>query len=229
MGRPKPWCQEHPHGRGRFNCRSSIPGSDAGAATRGSIRRIRRRLNRRTIPQRPRHSPDRQILGIHRQQLTLVCATRATGTQGSRIRIDGADNLASMKPRRSRDKDHLRFIARQPCTVCGRQPCEAHHLRFAQPRALGRRVSDEFTVPLCRVHHRELHRQGDERALVEESQHRSDADCAQILAANAGCCSQPEAATTSLRIERLRCRSRSRAGQGLPPTGNVPSELFDAR
>jgi ERF superfamily len=75
-----------------------------------------------------------------------------------------ADNLASLRLRRSRDKDHLGFIARQPCTVCGRQPCEAHHLRFAQPRALGRRVSDEFTVPLCRVHHRELHRQGDERS-----------------------------------------------------------------
>jgi hypothetical protein len=35
-------------------------------------------------------------------------------------------------------------------------------LRFAQPRALGRKVSDEFTVPVCRVHHRELHRHGDE-------------------------------------------------------------------
>jgi hypothetical protein len=68
-----------------------------------------------------------------------------------------------VKLRRSRDKDHLRFIANQSCTVCGRQPCEAHHIRYAQPRALGRRVSDEFTVPLCRVHHRELHRQGDER------------------------------------------------------------------
>jgi hypothetical protein len=84
--------------------------------------------------------------------------------QSSRIRIEGADNLTSVKLRRSRDKDHLGFIARQPCTVCGRRPCEAHHLRFSQPRALGRRVSDEFTVPLCRVHHRELHRQGDERA-----------------------------------------------------------------
>jgi hypothetical protein len=83
---------------------------------------------------------------------------------GSRMRIEGAKNLSLLKPQRSRDKHHLRFIARQPCTVCGRQPCEAHHLRFAQPRALGRRVSDEFTVPLCRVHHRELHRQGDERA-----------------------------------------------------------------
>src|SRR3989442_11504554 len=39
-----------------------------------------------------------------------------------------------------------------------------HHLRFAQQRALGRRVSDEFTVPVCRLHHRELHRSGDEAA-----------------------------------------------------------------
>ena len=66
---------------------------------------------------------------------------------GSRIRIARADNLTSVKLRRSRDKDHLGFIARQPCTVCGRKPCEAHHLRFAQPRALGRRVSDDSRCP----------------------------------------------------------------------------------
>jgi hypothetical protein len=83
--------------------------------------------------------------------------------RGARLRPEGA-SPTSMKPRRSRDKDHIRFIARQPCTVCGRKPCEAHHIRFAQSRALGRRVSDEFTVPLCRVHHRELHRKGDEAA-----------------------------------------------------------------
>ena len=29
---------------------------------------------------------------------------------------------------------------------------------------MGRKVSDRFTVPLCRLHHRELHRGGDERA-----------------------------------------------------------------
>jgi hypothetical protein len=63
-----------------------------------------------------------------------------------------------------RDKQHLRFVADQPCLVCGREPCDPHHLRFAQPRALGRKVSDEFTVPVCRVHHRELHRHGDEAA-----------------------------------------------------------------
>jgi hypothetical protein len=63
---------------------------------------------------------------------------------------------------RLRDRDHRKFVSRQPCLVCGRTPAEPHHLRFAQPRALGRRVSDEFTVPLCRLHHRELHRRRDE-------------------------------------------------------------------
>jgi hypothetical protein len=65
---------------------------------------------------------------------------------------------------RARNKAHLRFVAAQPCLVCQRSPCDAHHLKFAEPRALGRKVSDEFTVPLCRVHHQELHRHGNERA-----------------------------------------------------------------
>jgi ERF superfamily len=63
---------------------------------------------------------------------------------------------------RLRDKDHCKFVATRPCIVCGRIPSDAHHLRFAQPRALGRKVSDEYTVPVCRIHHRELHTYGDE-------------------------------------------------------------------
>jgi ERF superfamily len=68
------------------------------------------------------------------------------------------------KPVRRRNKAHLAFVAAQPCLVCQRTPCDAHHLRFAQPRSLGRKVSDEFTVPLCRQHHRDLHRYGNEPA-----------------------------------------------------------------
>jgi len=48
--------------------------------------------------------------------------------------------------------------------VCGRKPSDPHHLGFTQPRALGRKVSDEFSVPLCRGHHRAVHRSRDERA-----------------------------------------------------------------
>jgi hypothetical protein len=66
--------------------------------------------------------------------------------------------------RRIRDRDHVKSVATQPCLVCGRRPADAHHLRFAQSPALGRKVSDEFTVPLCRGHHREVHRCGDEAA-----------------------------------------------------------------
>ena len=58
--------------------------------------------------------------------------------------------LAIAEPKRLRDKAHLKFVASQPCLVCGRQPSDPHHLRFAQPRAIGLKVSDEFTVPLCR-------------------------------------------------------------------------------
>jgi hypothetical protein len=68
------------------------------------------------------------------------------------------------EPRRLRDREHLRFVMQQPCLICGRTPSDPHHLRFTQPRALGRKVSDEFTVPLCRGHHREVHRCGDEAA-----------------------------------------------------------------
>ena len=67
-------------------------------------------------------------------------------------------------PRRYRNREHLRSIIKMPCLVCGRKPSDPHHLRYAQPRALGRKASDEFTVPLCRMHHREVHRVGDECA-----------------------------------------------------------------
>jgi hypothetical protein len=63
---------------------------------------------------------------------------------------------------RLRDKEHCKFVRTEPCAVCGRAPTEAHHIRFAPPRALGRKVSDEYTVPVCRLHHRDLHSYGDE-------------------------------------------------------------------
>ena len=77
--------------------------------------------------------------------------------------------LAFPEPRRVRDKEHLKFVSSQSCLICGRKPSDAHHIRFAQLRALGRKVSDEFTVPLCRTHHREIHRYGDEAAWWERN------------------------------------------------------------
>jgi hypothetical protein len=80
--------------------------------------------------------------------------------------VDGIDKsiLALAAPRRYRNREHLRYVAQQACLVCGRKPSDPHHLGFTQPRALGRKVSDEFAVPLCRGHHRAVHRSRDERA-----------------------------------------------------------------
>jgi hypothetical protein len=87
-----------------------------------------------------------------------------TAAISDRAKPTGIDKsvLTIAEARRYRDKAHIKFVASRSCLVCGRMPCDPHHLRFAQVRALGRKVSDEFTVPLCRLHHRELHRSRNE-------------------------------------------------------------------
>jgi hypothetical protein len=86
------------------------------------------------------------------------------GKKGQRSAPVDKSVLALPEPRRVRDREHVRYVTRQSCLICGRQPSDAHHLRFAQSRALSRKASDEFTVPLCRVHHREVHHSGNEAA-----------------------------------------------------------------
>jgi hypothetical protein len=96
--------------------------------------------------------------------------TKENSTTVPPLALDLAPNkidksqLPVAEPKRLRDKAHLKFVASQSCLVCGRQPSDPHHLRFAQPRAIGLKVSDEFTVPLCRGHHRQLHQAGNEFA-----------------------------------------------------------------
>jgi hypothetical protein len=89
-------------------------------------------------------------------------ALAITDAMGDRPKIDKSV-LALGEPRRIRSKEHLRFVASQPCLICGRKPSHAHHVRFAQPKGLSLKVSDEFTVPLCAIHHSENHATGDER------------------------------------------------------------------
>jgi hypothetical protein len=87
-----------------------------------------------------------------------------TGNTANQFPARGIDKsvLAVSAPRRYRNKEHLRYVTLQPCLLCARKPSDAHHLRFVQPRALGRKASDEFAVPLCRIHHRAAHRASDE-------------------------------------------------------------------
>jgi hypothetical protein len=93
----------------------------------------------------------------------------ASSLEKRSIEIDRGEQMVTVigKPVRERDREHLKFVAAQPCLVCGRTPSDAHHIKFAEQRAMGRKVCDRFTVPVCRLHHRELHRRGNERAWWE--------------------------------------------------------------
>jgi hypothetical protein len=124
-------------------------------------------------PVRPRGRP-RKVKPAAEHSAALPAAPRpaidGSPPASAHVHADDASTkiekseLTISEPRRHRDKAHLKFVASQACLVCGRSPADAHHLRFTQPRAMGRKVSDEFTVPLCRTHHRENHRFGDEQA-----------------------------------------------------------------
>jgi hypothetical protein len=99
-------------------------------------------------------------------------ATSRLDTEGKiQPRIDKSA-LTLSEPRRIRSKEHLRFVARQACLICGRTPSHAHHIRYAQPKGLALKVNDEFTVPLCAIHHHEIHTTGDERNWWQE--HKMD-------------------------------------------------------
>ena len=108
----------------------------------------------------PRPSP----FGSVGEHATSLERKRPERTETSTIERIEKSGPAHPEPRRVRDREHVKYVAGHPCLICGRRPADPHHLRFAQSRALGRRVSDEFTVPLCRGHHREVHRYGDEAA-----------------------------------------------------------------
>jgi hypothetical protein len=108
-------------------------------------------------------------------QLSKLASDAAAGSSAKLSQVQhrdkkrrrtGIDKTVLSLPtlRRIRDREHVKSVAKQPCLICGRRPADAHHLRFAQSPALGRKVSDEFTIPLCRGHHREVHRCGDEAA-----------------------------------------------------------------
>jgi hypothetical protein len=111
------------------------------------------------------------LLPSERAEVVNVLPPQSGGHEIGKIDEPRSDQVGIDKsvltvaaPRRYRNRAHLRFVMQQPCLLCGRKPSDAHHIRFMQPRALGRKTSDEFAVPLCRSHHRAVHRAGDEKA-----------------------------------------------------------------
>jgi hypothetical protein len=117
-------------------------------------------FDREPVPKPEKPKPGRKL---NRSRVPRCAATGENGSVED-VPSETARQLVTplSKELRLRDRDHLKFVSTQPCLACGRSPSDAHHLKFAQQRAMGRKVSDEFTVPLCRTHHRELHQRGEE-------------------------------------------------------------------
>ena len=125
-----------------------------------------RAINRQTHPSSPRGAVGPNLVA-HLKRRAIALAKQGNDpdmSQGGQTpaKIDKSV-LALSEEKRVRSKEHLRFVARQPCVICGRTPTHAHHIRFAQQRGISLKVSDEFTVPLCAIHHDENHATGDER------------------------------------------------------------------
>jgi hypothetical protein len=114
-------------------------------------------------PSETADSGDDDAPGTHVDTGARRTLAKGNGDLNQPVGIDKS-LLVIATPRRYRNREHLRYVAQQACLICGRKQSDPHHLRYLQPRALGRKVSDEFAVPLCRSHHRAVHRAGDEQA-----------------------------------------------------------------
>jgi hypothetical protein len=135
-----------------------VPASgDVAKRPRGRARKIQTPIEKAAVVVPPPTVDDSASL-----DMTAVSKTSTQDLNASVVVKIDKSTLKFGEIRRHRDKTHLRFVALQPCLLCGRSPSDPHHLRFAQPRAMGRKNSDEFVVPLCRTHHRQNHQVGDE-------------------------------------------------------------------
>lgn len=92
-----------------------------------------------------------------------VSVSSAGSVKPSRLRPQNLTSNNFRPTNRKRDPEHLRHVASQNCLICGRSPSHAHHVKIAEPRAMGRKVGDQWTVPLCAFHHRALHDAGNEQ------------------------------------------------------------------
>src|SRR5262249_46929774 len=137
--------------------KNSLTGSDARLVEAAFERRLADLASDGEAPDARDHSPV-----VSAETLPQYTARAPSSDQAPATSIDKSV-LTIAAPRRYRNREHLRYVMQQPCLVCGRKPSDSHHLRYMQPRALGRKASDEFSVPLCRVHHRAAHRARDER------------------------------------------------------------------
>jgi len=63
------------------------------------------------------------------------------------------------KPVTWKSEKYLKFVRNRGCLICG-WDAEAHHVRKASNSGVGIKPSDTWCIPLCKLHHAELHHFG---------------------------------------------------------------------
>lgn len=67
----------------------------------------------------------------------------------ARIQTDRPQRQGQRPQREGMSESHLSMVRRCPCLICGRYPCDAHHLLRTGEHGMSRKSSDRWAVPLC--------------------------------------------------------------------------------
>lgn len=110
--------------------------------------RLRRRQPRQ--PARGRNNIDSATATEERRTIPVAAGASGTLAPTSASPCVEKSVLAFSELNRIRNKEHLGYVGAQPCLLCSATPSDTHDVRFAQPRAMSRKLEDDFTVPLCR-------------------------------------------------------------------------------
>lgn len=76
--------------------------------------------------------------------------------------------FVGFKQPREKDNKRLNYIRSLPCCICGGINVDAAHIRIGsighgkRNTGMQEKPSDKWTVPLCREHHEEQHKAGNE-------------------------------------------------------------------
>lgn len=68
-----------------------------------------------------------------------------------------AQYMRAPKPQYIRSEKWLRWVKSQKCVCCGKQADDPHHLINQGGGIMGSKADDMDCIPLCRIHHNELH------------------------------------------------------------------------
>lgn len=113
-----------------------------------------------TLPAELKHKPS-GLISLSQQYLSDKLNEIEALTPVMNLAIDPEPPASFMKfPKLQRwtNDDYLKWVKSQPCCVCGATADDPHHIIGYGQGGIGTKAHDLFTIPLCRVHHSELHK-----------------------------------------------------------------------